>query len=343
MTTELQNTALTRDQLDLVRRTIAPDLTDGELELFGATASRLGLDPFAKQLYAVKRKNRMTIQVGIDGFRLVAQRTGEYAGQEGPYWCGQDGLWTDVWLGKAPPAAARIGVLRKGFTGPLWAVARWDSYAQPNSMTWRNMPDVMLAKCAEALALRRAFPAELSGVYAAEEMDQADRPEGPAAPQPEGMMAGSTQVVDGSARPARPEGLPRGAPAEGFVDGTCSKCGKRIGGVLAANGDIRWNACPCGQADNAGAAELAEAFDATERTMHLSQQHLSALRHHLHLLQPGAGWMDRPLQLVATSVVWPKWQQLIAAEKPDRPTDRFVQGLVDRAIDALSREPLETK
>jgi len=171
---------LTEDRLELVRRTIAPDLTDAELELFGAVCRKLGLDPMSRQIHAVKRSGRMTIQAGIDGLRLVATRTGDYAGQEGPYWCGPDGVWRDVWLDREPPAAARIGVYRTGFAGPLWAVARWSSYAVPQSPTWKKMPDVMLAKCAEALALRRAFPAELAGVYGAEEMHQADGPVQPA-------------------------------------------------------------------------------------------------------------------------------------------------------------------
>jgi phage recombination protein Bet len=196
--------ALTQDRLELVRRTIAPDLTDAELELFGATCRRLGLDPLARQIHAVKRSGRMTIQAGIDGLRLVAQRTGDYAGQEGPHWCGPDGQWRDVWLEKAPPAAARMGVYRRGFSSPLWAVARWDSYAVPQSPTWKKMPDVMLAKCAEALALRRAFPAELAGVYGAEEMHQADGP------------AETPEAVSEPPEPAQRPALP--SPAVGLLE-----------------------------------------------------------------------------------------------------------------------------
>lgn len=166
-----------REQLDLIKATFASGTTDNEFQLFVQTCKRLRLDPFARQAFCVKRGGLAQTQVSIDGFRVVAERSGEYEGQTAAQWCGPDGVWRDVWLEREPPAAARVGVYRRGHREPMYAVARHASFAQ-SSPTWTKMADIMLAKCAEAQALRKAFPQDLSGIYSVDEMEQASGDDG---------------------------------------------------------------------------------------------------------------------------------------------------------------------
>ena len=185
----VENELMSREQLELLKATICAGSTDNEFSLFVNVCKRLRLDPFARQIFAVKRydsnerRDVMAVQVSVDGLRLVAERTGEYLGQTKPEWCGADGVWRDVWLSKEKPSAARVGVRRRGFVEPLYAVALWDEFVQKKrdggvTAMWDTKSTLMLRKCAESLALRQAFPAELSGVYTEEEMGQASNPEG---------------------------------------------------------------------------------------------------------------------------------------------------------------------
>jgi phage recombination protein Bet len=150
-----------------------------DLAVFLNFAQRTGLDPFARQIYMIgrytKTGTKWTIQASIDGLRIVAERSGDYAGQTPVEYCGADGSWRDVWTGNEPPVAARVGVLRHGFNAPLYAVAYFDEYVQTDkegrpTQMWASKPKLMLAKCAEALALRKAFPNDLAGLYTADEM-----------------------------------------------------------------------------------------------------------------------------------------------------------------------------
>jgi phage recombination protein Bet len=167
-------TLWTPEQTQLISTTIAPGCSNDELRLFAYACQRTGLDPFSRQIYAIKRGGKLTIQVSIDGLRSIAERTGQLDGSQS-YWCGSDGAWVDVWLDSKPPAAAKTIIHRKGCAHPFSATARFADFNAGQGL-WSKMPSVMIAKCSEAQALRRAFPADLSGVYSTDEMDQVVEP-----------------------------------------------------------------------------------------------------------------------------------------------------------------------
>jgi len=176
-TTELME--FTPQQLELIKTQIARDCTDAELELFVTISQRTGLDPFSRQIYAVKRKGangqmQMTIQTGIDGFRLIADRSKRYAGSDAA-------IFTHDNEGLITCASVTVWKLVQGQRCSFTAVAYWSEYCQYKSSgetthMWQTKPYIMLAKCAEAQALRKGFPAELSGLYTSEEMMQAENP-----------------------------------------------------------------------------------------------------------------------------------------------------------------------
>lgn len=198
-------------QLTMLADTIMPGASAAELNFFALVCRRTNLDPFARQIHAVKRSTRRNgqfvdvwaYQVAIDGFRLIAERTGKYRGQTLPLFCGTDGVWREVWTAASAPVAAKVGVLRADFDEPLYAVALYSEYVQtvneggqkvPNTM-WRTKATVMLAKVAEALALRKAFPQEMSGLYTDDEMGQADND---AANAPKRATRAAAQTKDGA-------------------------------------------------------------------------------------------------------------------------------------------------
>ena len=171
----------TAEQIALMKRTVAKGTSDDEFALFLHVCQRTGLDPFSRQIYCIMRGNppRPTIQTSIDGFRLIAARTGRHAGTDDPEY--------DA-LGEAQPTWARVTVYKvvEAYGSqrcPFTATARWQEYApyyydkQTRAQTlgemWAKMPYLMLGKCAEALALRKAFPQDLSGLYTHDEMRQA--------------------------------------------------------------------------------------------------------------------------------------------------------------------------
>lgn len=177
------------DQWLLVKRTLMDTdrifYSDDEFKLFVNQAKRTGLDPFTRQIYATKTGGKMTVQATIDGLRLIAQRSGLYEGQTRPIWFDEDGKEYRVWpKSKGNPYACEVGVYKKGFKEPLYAIAIFDEYCAKIKdfktgeikigHMWAKMPALMIAKVAEALALRKAFPNDMSGIYSAEEISVSD-------------------------------------------------------------------------------------------------------------------------------------------------------------------------
>jgi phage recombination protein Bet len=184
-------TPVQRAALDQIGITEAPI---GDQQVFLHVCQRTGLDPFARQIYLIGRRDRdsptgkkWTIQTGIDGFRLFCERDNRYAGEGDPAaeWCGPDGVWKEMWADDDnPPVAARFTVRRVDQDNPVRGVAHYREYVQtkfdgePNQM-WRTKAAGQLAKCAEALARRRLFPQDLSNVYTDDEMAHLENPERP--------------------------------------------------------------------------------------------------------------------------------------------------------------------
>lgn len=167
------------EQIELLRNGYAPGATETEFRMLLEVAKLRRLNPFLKQIHFVKRKSKddngnwretWTSQVAIDGLRAIAQRTGLYDGQDDvTFERDKDGLIL----------SARVAVYRKDWSRPAIGVARWSEYVQTTrdgtpTKFWNTMPHVMIGKCAEALALRKAFPEDMSDLYTEEEMQQAD-------------------------------------------------------------------------------------------------------------------------------------------------------------------------
>ena len=166
------------DQLQLIKDVYAKGATDPEFKLFVEIAKRKGLDIFSNQIFLVKRydselgKMVMRPQTSIDGYRLIADRTQNYAP-------GRKTEFTHDANGNVLSATAfikkRVGNEWHEVSAEVW----FEEYKQTKkdgtlTVFWKKMPHVMLGKCAEAVTLRKAFPSDLSGIYTTDEMGQAD-------------------------------------------------------------------------------------------------------------------------------------------------------------------------
>lgn len=151
---------LTREQIELLKLNIAKGATDDELRLFVHVCDSTGLNPFIDEIYFWKSKGKAIIYPSIYGLRRKAAESGDYMGQAGPFWCGLDGLWRDIWISDKPPTAAKVGVYRRGNPEPTWAVVKWSEFQRQgrNIPTWDRQPAHQLAIVAERHALRKGCP-----------------------------------------------------------------------------------------------------------------------------------------------------------------------------------------
>lgn len=158
--------ALTQEKRELIKKTVARGLNDLQFEFLMNVAQARGLDPMLNQIHGIIRGGTLTIQVAIDGLRLIAERTGLYAGQDEPLF-----EWNDD---SKYPTLCKVTVHKivAGQRVPFVGVARWEEFFPGEKMghMWKKMPTIMLAKTAEAQALRKAFPSDMSGLYVKEEM-----------------------------------------------------------------------------------------------------------------------------------------------------------------------------
>jgi len=173
----------TEKEIHIIKHTLLKTFDDGEVEYVLTACQKLGLDLIAKQIYATKRKDKfgnvnIALVTSINGLRTIAESTGEYEGQTQVKYYDENGVGNIVWLEKSkPPWAAEVGIYRKGFRDAVYATALSKSYAQTTqdgkwTKFWATMPEVMIAKVAEAAALRKAFPQKIGQLYIAEEVEK---------------------------------------------------------------------------------------------------------------------------------------------------------------------------
>jgi len=152
-----------QQQVQLIRDMCAKDCTENEFLLLMQLAKTYQLDPFAKQIWAVKYGNNpAAIFCGRDGFLAIAHRSGKFDGMESGTRKDGDDLvgWCRVY--------------RKDMSRPFEVEVSLSEYSTGKNL-WQTKPKTMIVKVAESHALRRAFG--ISGLYAPEEIDTGDRPE----------------------------------------------------------------------------------------------------------------------------------------------------------------------
>lgn len=156
------------------------DVTDEELLYFAQVAQATQLDPAKREIYGIFRGGKLSIQTGIDGFRVAAERSGKFGGSKEPEFEYDSEVKIQVNAGgtqKVVPNKARVTVYKLIGDRVLETTrtANWADYypGDQQGTMWRKFPETMLAKVAEAQALRAAFP-NCNQLYLPEEMQTTD-------------------------------------------------------------------------------------------------------------------------------------------------------------------------
>lgn len=163
--------ALSREQRDTLKNTICKELTDSELDLFISFCKSRNFDPLGKFVAPFKSGGKMSMVTYIDAKRAVAHRSGLFDGMDGPFYCGEDGAWKDVWLAKTRPVACKVVVYRRNCSHPFTAILLASEYK--GGAVAGQMPVHMLGKATESLALSKAFPEDLGQLYTDDEIPDA--------------------------------------------------------------------------------------------------------------------------------------------------------------------------
>lgn len=311
-------TQWTDDQVAVLRQMGLEHAEESDLKLFYHYAARTGLDPFTRQVYMVSRRakvkvrevnhetgnerlverdvDKFTIQVGIDGWRVLgnraAHRDGVRVGHKAPLYAGKDGHWSSIWIGEQPPVACEYTLLADGVE--VTAICYYAEYVQYSgrgevTSMWKKMPLNQLAKCAEALAWRKAFPADFAGLVLED--------------------AAQAEVIDGEVAESTPQAAPpkrarggdrvreRAKAANRGADGPAPKVAKdpELERRLALIGDLD-NLLKAGQVDKFGdmaiiVAELGELDTAPANADEVSTETLATVVGKLETLNTG----ERPL------------------------------------------------
>ena len=214
---------LSAEDLKLLRNQYLVDYHEEDVNMFLRRCERTKIDPMTGQIFMRpdakeetargqdgKYRKALTI-TGIQGFRGVADRSGVFDGTDPILWCGPDGQWTDIWLKTENPVAAKASAWRKDQTRPHTVVVKWKAVSKAG-WAWSSMPDHMLGKCAEAAALRKAFPNQLAGVY---ETDEIVEKETPAATLEQDVEEQRKRIVEAEASKERltAQGVPTVQPS----------------------------------------------------------------------------------------------------------------------------------